>query len=161
MNNKDKRITKDGYIRPKYTLQDKLTEEEIKEKLEDYNEVEDITKVPIGTHIRYFTLIPDKKGKLKKVFRLGGQLKNKDNCDKYIILSNGTVSWTVQIDTSILYKKMNIDEIKDEYENIIKDLEDKIKDFEEIQIKELEEQISSLKRDNKKLLKKILESKKK
>ena len=58
-------------------------------------------------------------------------------------------------------KKMNLDEIKDEYENIIKDLEDKIKDLEETKINELQEQVSSLKKDNKKLLKKILESKNK
>jgi len=178
MNNQTKRITKDGYIRPKYTIQDKLTEEEIKDKLEDYVEIEDIFKVPIGTHIRYFTLAPDKNnsGKLKKVFRLGGQLKNKDNCDKYIILSNGSITWTVQMDTSTLYKKMTIDEIKDEYDNIIKDLQEENislkKDnkilYKKIStnnndniIKNLEEQILLLKKDNKKLYKRIMEFEKK
>lgn len=138
----DKRISKDNYKRPKHTIQEKMTEEEIEEKLEDYLEVTDIKTVPLKTHIRYYTLIPDDSGVLKKVFRLGGQLKNKDNADKYIVLSNGSVSWTVQIDTSILYRKMTPDEIKDEYENIIQDLED---------------QVLNLKKDNKKLLKKILE----
>jgi len=142
----EKRISKDNYNRPKYTIQDKMTEEEIEEKLADYIEVEDILKVPIGSHIRYYTLIPGKDGELKKAFRLGGQLKNKDNADKYIILSNGTVTWTVQIDTSILYRKMTIDEIKEDYENIIK---------------ELEETNLQLKKDNKKLLKKIMELEKK
>jgi hypothetical protein len=142
----EKRISKDNYNRPKYTIQDKMTEEEIEEKLADYIEVEDILKVPINSHIRYYTLIPGKDGELKKAFRLGGQLKNKDNADKYIILSNGTVTWTVQIDTSILYRKMTIDEIKEDYENIIK---------------ELEETNLQLKKDNKKLLKKIMELEKK
>ena len=45
------------------TLQDKLTKEEIKEKLEDYIEVEDINKVPLNTHIRYFSI---KNGNKKK-----------------------------------------------------------------------------------------------
>lgn len=138
----EKRISKDNYNRPKHTIQDKMTEEEIDEKLEDYIEITDIKKVPINSHIRYFTLIPDDKGQLKKSFRLGGFLKNKDNADKYIILTNNSVSWTVQIDTSILYRKMSIDEIKEEYETIIKDSE---------------EQILNLKKDNKKLLKRILE----
>lgn len=138
----EKRISKDNYKRPKHTLQEKMTEEEIQEKLEDYIEISDIKTVPLKTHIRYYTLIPDASGTLKKVFRLGGQLKNKDNADKYIILSNGTISWTVQIDTSILYRKMTQDEIKDEYESIISDLES---------------QILGLKKDNKKLLKRILE----
>ncbi len=61
------KISKDGYTRPKHTIQDKMTEEEIEEKLADYLEVEDITKVPIGTHIRYYTLVPDKdSGEIKK-----------------------------------------------------------------------------------------------
>ena len=136
------RINKDGYERPKHTIQDKMNDNEIEEKLADYLEVEDINKVPIGTHIRYYTLVPNDKGEIKKAFRLGGQLHNKDNADKYIILSNGKITWTVQTETSILYRKMTIDEIKDDYENFIKDLED---------------EVVQLKKDNKKLLKKILE----
>jgi hypothetical protein len=136
------RISKDGYKRPKHTLQDKLTEEEIEEKLEDYIEVEDIKKVPVNSHLRYYTLIPDDKGNLKKIFRLGGQLKNKDNADTYIILTNGKVTWSVQCDTAIFYRKMTIDEIKEDYENIIEDLENTI---------------SNLKKENKKLMKKIME----
>jgi len=142
----EKRISKDDYKRPKHTIQDKMTEDEIEEKLEDYVEIEDIFKVPLNSHIRYYTLIPGKDGEIKKAFRLGGQLKNKDNADKYIILSNGKVTWTVQIDTSILYRKMTLEEIKEDYENIIKDLE---------------ETNLQLKKDNKKLLKKIMEFEKK
>ena len=142
----EKRISKDDYKRPKHTIQDKMTEEEIDEKLEDYIEIEDIFKVPLNSHIRYYTLIPGKDGEIKKAFRLGGQLKNKDNADKYIILSNGTVTWTVQMETSILYRKMTLEEIKEDYENIIKDLE---------------ESNLLLKKDNKKLLKKIIEFEKK
>ena len=142
----EKRISKDDYKRPKHTIQDKMTEEEIEEKLEDYIEIEDIFKVPLNSHIRYYTLIPGKDGEIKKAFRLGGQLKNKDNADKYIILSNGKVTWTVQMDTSILYRKMTLEEIKEDYENIIKDLE---------------EENLQLKKDNKKLLKKIIEFEKK
>jgi hypothetical protein len=142
----EKRISKDDYKRPKHTIQDKMTEEEIEEKLEDYIEIEDIFKVPLNSHIRYYTLIPGKDGEIKKAFRLGGQLKNKDNADKYIILSNGKVTWTVQMETSILYRKMTLEEIKEDYENIIKDLE---------------EANLQLKKDNKKLLKKIMEFEKK
>jgi hypothetical protein len=142
--NTEKRISKDNYVRPKHTIQDKLTQEEIDDKLEDYIEIEPakLSKVPIGTHIRYFIKMADKHGIIKKVFRLGGQLKNKDNCDKYIILSNGKITWTVQVENAILYKKMSIEEIKEEYDNIVTDLES---------------QISILKKDNKKLLKKLLD----
>jgi hypothetical protein len=120
------KISKDNYIRPKTTIQEKLTQQEIEEKLEDYTEVEDINKVPINTHIRYYTLKKDVNGKMTKVFRLGGQLKNKDNSDKYIILGNGKVTWSVQMKNTILYRKMKMDEIKDEYEMIIQDLKNEI-----------------------------------
>jgi hypothetical protein len=86
--------------------------------------------------------VPNNKGELKKVFRLGGQLQNKDNADKYIVLSNGNITWTVQMETSILYRKMTLEEIKEDYENIIT---------------ELESEIIQLKKDNKQLLKKIID----
>ena len=82
--------------------------------------IEDINKVPLNSHIRYFTL-NDKTG--KKEFRLGGFLTNRDQSDKYVILSNGTISWTVQTLNSIFFKKMTIKELKQEYEEKIEQLE--------------------------------------
>jgi hypothetical protein len=134
-----------NYIRPKTTLQEKLTSDEIEQKLEDYTEVDNINKIPINSHLRYYTLKRDDKGNMSKVFRLGGNLINKDNSDKYIILSNGKVSWSVQTKNTIFYRKMKINEIKDEYETIIEELKD---------------EIMKLKKDNKKYIKHILELKK-
>ena len=57
------RLGNDGYKRPKKTLTDKLSAEEIKNKLEDYIEVEDISKVPLNSHLRYFTEKYDEKKK--------------------------------------------------------------------------------------------------
>lgn len=116
-----KRLSRDtSYQRPKKTYQDKLTPDEIEEKLEEYVKVEDISKVPLNSHIRYFTL-NDKTG--KKEFRLGGFLSNRDQPDKYVILSNGTISWSVQTLNSIFFKKMTIKELKQEYEDKIGQLE--------------------------------------
>jgi len=116
-----KRLSRDtSYQRPKKTYQDKLTPDEIEEKLEEYVKVEDINKVPLNSHIRYFTL-NDKTG--KKEFRLGGFLTNRDQSDKYVILSNGTISWSVQTLNSIFFKKMTIKELKQEYEDKIEQLE--------------------------------------
>ncbi len=109
------RLGDDSYKRPKKTLTDKLTSEDIKNKLEDYIEVEDISKVPLNTHIRYFTEIEDKVKKKKiKVFRLGGFLINKNNYDQYVVLSNTPETcfinnkkktWSVNTKTSIFYRK--------------------------------------------------------
>lgn len=116
-----KRLSRDtSYQRPKKTYQDKLTPDEIEEKLEEYVKIEDINKVPLNSHIRYFTL-NDKTG--KKEFRLGGFLSNRDQSDKYVILSNGTISWSVQTLNSIFFKKMTIKELKQEYEEKIEQLE--------------------------------------
>ena len=109
------------YTRPKHTIQDKITEDEIKEVLEDYIECDDVSKVPIGTHLRYFITTTNQKGNTERKFRFGGFLKNKDNCDKYIILSNNTISWSVQIDNTTFFKKMNTDEIKEEYIKVIEE----------------------------------------
>ena len=100
--------------RPTDTYQSKLTEADIEEKLKMYkkiNNVEEITKLPLNTHFRYFSVTKDDKGNKIKKFRLGGFLNNKDNYDKYIILTNKNVSWSVDTKTSILYRKLKDDEI--------------------------------------------------
>jgi hypothetical protein len=109
------------YTRPKHTIQDKITEDEIKEVLEDYIECDDVSKVPIGTHLRYFITTTNQKGNTERKFRFGGFLKNKDNCDKYIILTNNTISWSVQVDATTFFKKMNMEEIKEEYIKVIEE----------------------------------------
>ena len=124
--NKSKRFTNDNYNRPKKTIQDKLTPEEIEEKLDDYIEVENIQDVPLNTHLRYFSIVTERK-KTRKIFRLGGFLINKNNYEKYVVLSNGTSKWSVQTNKSIFYRKMNLKEIKENYEDEIEELRSKIK----------------------------------
>ena len=134
----------DGYIRPKKTFQDKLTDNDIEKKLEGYVQVNDIAKVPLNTHIRYYSLI-NKNGKQDKVFRLGGFLKNKSKCNIFIILTNGKRSWSVQTKSSIFYRKINLDEIKQLHDEEVVELEDEINDLHKI--------IKKQKKENKKLLK--------
>jgi len=153
MNN---RLGKDDYDRPKKTKQDKLSATEIKEMLESYVEVEDISKVPLNTHLRYFTEKKnDKTGKKEKVFRMGGFLVNKNNYDKYVILStapntgvinNMAKTWTVQVKGAKFYRKLSYDEMKEQF-------------LEEID--DLYEQIDLLKKENKKLKGEVKKYKKK
>ena len=106
-----------NYIRPTHTHQELLSTHDIKEKLKDYTKIEDINKISIGTHIRYFVHDPKTNTKL---FRLGGLLTTVDPAGKYIMLSNGTLKWSVQQKNSILYKKMTEDEIKKELKEELK-----------------------------------------
>jgi hypothetical protein len=119
MDNKvTKRLSNDKrYERPEKTYQDNLSNQDIKDKLKDYKKVIDIKTVSIGTHIRYFTI--DSKTK-QKYFRLGGTLNKIDPEGRFIILGNGTVSWSVQIPTSIFYQKLTENEYKEELKKELK-----------------------------------------
>ena len=105
------------YQRPNKTYQETLSNEEIKEKLKNYKKIKDITSIPIGTHIRYFTNNPTTN---KNVFRLGGTLNKIDPQGRYITLTNSSLNWSVQLNSSILYQKMTENEITDELRNEIK-----------------------------------------
>ena len=108
---------KSQYNRPKKTYQEGLTNQEIKEKLKDYKQVSDIKTVSIGTHIRYFHVDPATN---KRIFRLGGTLTKIDPEGRFIMLSNGTITWSVQILNTVFWKKMTEDEIKEEIKEEIK-----------------------------------------
>ena len=86
-----KRLTADTeYKKEGKSLQQTLSPNEIKEKLQEYSQIDDIGNASLNSHIRYFTI--DKNG--KKQFRLGGFLTKIDN--DYVVLSNGKLSWSVQ-----------------------------------------------------------------
>ncbi|AKI78962.1 hypothetical protein [Acanthamoeba polyphaga mimivirus] len=107
MHAKTKKLGTDtSYKRPQVTAQEQLSPEQIAEKLEGYMQINNISEVPLDTHIRYFSIQNDGT----KLFRLGGFLRNKINADKYVVLSNGKNSWTVQVKNSVFFKKMNHEE---------------------------------------------------
>ena len=125
-----------GYVRPDRTLQDMLTPEQIEEKLMGYVQCP-IKEVPQNCHVRYFSLSTDPKTKaLKKQFRLGGFVTNKDFADTYVILSNGTKSWSVQSQTTIFYRKLSQHEVdmqhKKQLEKMAAELEEKTKTIEKL-----------------------------
>jgi len=113
---------KNGFERPEITYTDQLSKEEIQEKLVDYSKVEDIYKVPLGVHLRYFV---KKDGQM--LFRMGGQLFKNSGLPEYVILKSGTnAQWSVQVKDTVFYRKMTLAEIKQEYEDLIKKKNDKI-----------------------------------
>jgi len=72
-------------------------------------------KVPIGTHLRYF----DTKNNQMK-FRTGGILTVNTGLPDYIILSSGHVSWSVQTNTSIFFRRITLKQLKEEFDIINK-----------------------------------------
>ena len=133
------RLQNDDYKRPKQTLQDKFTQEEIDEKLVGYvliNDMDELKALPIGTEIRYFSFVKEGKKVVKK-FRLGGRLLNKDNADKYIVCAVGLPpnqkTWSIQIkDAEIYYKQKVEDVIGRQAEAINESKEKYIKEIEEL-----------------------------
>jgi hypothetical protein len=118
------RLTEDDYVRPTLTYQDRLTRDEIEALLEDYIEIKSLDefyKLPAKTQIRYFT---NQDNKMK--FRLGGQLHNLVGMPKYVVLvNNKKQTWCVQCENTRFFRRLRLQEIKDEYEEIIDELEKK------------------------------------
>ena len=105
-----KRLSRDNnYNKNKQSYQDSLSPDEIKKKLEEYKQVDDISLIPLNTHLRYFTINPENN---EKQFRLGGFLTKFD--EKYVILANGKLSWSVQVKNTIFFQKMTFTELKNE-----------------------------------------------
>lgn len=134
---KPKTLKDSNYERPVLTYTDKLSKQEIETLLMDYEKVEDLNKVPIGTHIRYFE---DKDGELK--FRTGGILTIKKGLPIYCILKNQNLSWSVQVEKCIFFRRITIKEVKKEYEN---KLLEKDKELNELRsyIRDLRKQLKS------------------
>jgi hypothetical protein len=140
-----KRLSRDTtYKAPEKTYQQTLTNEEIAKKLLDYVKVKpsEILNIPLNTHIRYFSINP-KNG--EKQFRLGGVLTKIGDNNEYLILSNGTFTWSVQLSNSIFYRKLNQNEL--------------IETVKEEAVKECKKDISDLIKENKELKKMIKEIK--
>ena len=80
------------YNRPETTITDTLQNEQAyRKKLKGYTQVDDVDYVSIRTHVRYFVYdVEEQKWK----FRTGGLLTKKHA--KYVVLSNGRYSWSVQ-----------------------------------------------------------------
>jgi hypothetical protein len=151
-----KRLTRDtSYKPPENTYQSTLSDVDIAKKLEDYSRVKtsEIFKIPLGTHIRYFTINP-KTG--EKQFRLGGVLTKFGDNGEYIVCSNGTFSWSVQLSNSIIYKKLSISELKENTKNLAvtdtkKEIADLVKENKELKkmIKEIKEATINAKKNKK------------
>jgi hypothetical protein len=128
-----KRLSRDlNYKAPEKTYQSTLSKEEIAKKLEGYTRVEGnkINQVQLNTHIRYFTVNPKNN---QKEFRLGGYLTKIGDNNEYVVLSNGNFSWSVQIANTIFYKKLKLDEYKDQ---VVSEIDDSVKKQMELLMKE-------------------------
>lgn len=111
------KISETKYVRPVLTYTDKLSKEQVKELLVDYEQIkslEQLKTISSGTHLRYFEY---KDKELK--FRTGGILTVTSGIPDYLILSSGKISWSVQVDKCIFFKRITIKQVREEYEKKI------------------------------------------
>lgn len=134
---KPQKLKDSDYERPILTYTDKLSKQEIETLLIDYEKVDDLDKIPAGTHIRYFE---NKDGELK--FRVGGILTIKSGLPVYCILKNQNKSWSVQVNRCIFFRRITIKEVKKEYED---KLIEKDKELNELRsyVRDLRKQLKS------------------
>lgn len=161
-----KKIGSTTYIRPKKTKTENLTPEQIEQKLADYVQVaaKDLPSVPLGTHIRYF-----KTENGKKKFCSGGILHNVMGLPVYFYLSNGDISWPVQTEGGVFFRKMTPKEIKEEKNKELEECEQDIAKLKQktaadtneykAQINELLIEMKRLRDENQKLYKAIQNNK--
>jgi hypothetical protein len=135
----------ENYIRPKVTATEKLTPEQIEEKLENYSQT-DIANIPLGVHVRYFKTVNG-----KKKFCSGGILRVNTGLPTYVLLSNGELTWSVQVKDTIFFRKMTNSEISTEHKKENEDYEKSINDLSE-KNRILSDKIRLLELENKKLL---------
>ena len=136
------KISETEYERPLITHTEKLSKEQIQTLLEDYEQVKsinDLLKISIGTHLRYFDT---RDGNMK--FRTGGVLTVNTGLPDYIILSSGHVSWSVQVKTSIFFRRITLKQYKAEVEKSLLEKEATIKGL-HLTLKEKDDIIKELK----------------
>jgi len=109
---------KDNNVKQIHAATDMLTNEEIKDRLKNYERVdkEDADKIVPGTRVQYFEELKD--GSLK--YRPGGtMIVNKS--PTYMVMSNGRITWSIQLEKIILFKEKDYDALKKDYENKLKE----------------------------------------
>jgi len=133
-----KKLGEDGYVKPLQSATDLLTPEQIEAELADYDQT-DITKIPLGVHVRYFT---NKNGVRK--YNRGGLLKTNTGMPVFVYLTNGTATWPVQLANTVFFRKLSPGELRKKHN------EEKIELDKKFRL--LEEQIATLKREKQELL---------
>lgn len=138
-----------GYVKPKQTTTESMSNDDIKNVLQDYTRVE-ANQLIKSDHVRYFVINPDKTTD----FRIGGWVLKTDGFPDYIVLTNGKNNWSVQCTNTIFYKQNNQTEVIEKYKKSITLKNDKIEDL-NVQLKEKKNENVILLEHNKMLQKEI------
>lgn len=118
---------------------DILKPDEIRERLKNFERVadEDLKSIAPHTKIQYFDI---SDGSCR--YRPGGSLLY-NHAPKYIVLTNGGKSWSIQLDSVIIFKEKDYDKLKKEYEILISKKDKEISTY-KLYVKKQKEAIDEL-----------------
>jgi hypothetical protein len=111
-----------------------VTKEYIIDRLKNYEKVNNVKGINPGEWIQYLDV---SNNEIK--YRTGGMVVVNKNPD-YLVVSNGSIKWSVQIENKVFYRMQNIDNVVAEYENKLEAKDRKIS--------ELKNLIKKLKKNN-------------
>jgi hypothetical protein len=141
----DKKIN--NYKKPMVTFTDKLSKKDITEMLTNYekiyekNKMSELDKLELGSHIRYFETVD---GVIK--FRLGGNVIVKTGLPTYLVLTNGSQKWSIQMaNCDAIFKLINVTNLRIEYTEKIQKKDQQIEEM-ALLIKKLKKDIVQLKK---------------
>jgi len=138
---KDKPNNINNHEPPKNIPLDFLDKNEIKQRLYNYEPIDasQLSDLKPPLRLQYFDIDPD--GTYK--YRPGGILTLNKYPD-YFIITNGKRSWSVQLDRSVFFKEVNIESLRNSYEEIIKTKDRQLDHYRNYVI-QLKQEISELK----------------
>uniref|UniRef100_A0A6C0EAF4 Uncharacterized protein n=1 Tax=viral metagenome TaxID=1070528 RepID=A0A6C0EAF4_9ZZZZ len=134
---KDVATQTNEYVKPELTYTDKLSKKDIASYLENFEKVDDVNELKVGNNIRYFL----KKGD-EMNFRIGGTILNIDGLPEWIYVGAGNIKWSIQLKDAIIFKMIDVNKLRSEYEEIIRD--------NKMEIEKLTKYIARMKKDIKK-----------
>ena len=140
------------YVKSEKSFQELLSKEDIDILLENYELVNSKYEIKVGLLVRYYSLI-NKDNETQELFRMGGTVIKTDFEKDYVVLTNGKVNWSVQINNATFYKKLTIEELKKNYENDIENMDIKLNKYKNY-IDKIKKKLNSLIEENKLLLNK-------
>ncbi len=132
-----------------------ITPDEIKDLLDGYKQVVLFSELKPFYHVRYYH--KDKKtGEVQ--FKMGGTIIKINVEKQYVILSSGSLSWSVQKEGTVFYQAVPLSEMRAELEEKYKDEMQKITNDNNILMtyaKKLDLQVTELTNENNKLKTKL------
>jgi hypothetical protein len=126
----------DSYQKPEKTATDLLSPDEIKKRISNYEQVhgEALAEIVPNTRVQYFEVLEDKSFKYKP-----GGIVIVNKYPDYMVLSNGRRNWSVQLINHIIFKEIDIDSLKSNYDTIIAEKDRQIEQLKHLIIKKKKE----------------------